>query len=203
MQVGSNMIAKTAQIYPNVRLGKGICIESFCVIGAASKNSNGKVTAIGNNALIRSHTVIYAGNRIGNNFQAGNGVNIREFNVIGNNVSIGTHSIIEHHVIMESGVRIHSNVFVPEFTVLKKNSWLGPNVVITNAKYPKHPQAKKKLKGATVEENAKIGANSTLLPGVIIGKNSLVGAGSLVTKNIEPDSIYAGFPAKFLRKIDY
>jgi len=197
------MIAKTAQIYPNVRLGEKICIESFCVIGAASKNSNRKMTTIGNNALIRSHTVIYAGNRIGNNFQTGNGVNIREFNVIGDNVSIGTHSIIEHHVIIESGVRIHSNVFVPEFTVLKKNSWLGPNVIITNAKYPKHPQAKKQLTGAIVEQNAKIGANTTLLPGVIIGKNSLVGAGSLVTKNVKPDSIYAGFPAKFLRRIDY
>jgi len=57
-------------------------------------------TTIGDNCAIRFHTVIYAGNKIGNNFQTGHGVNIREFNEIGDNVSIGTHSIIEHHIKM-------------------------------------------------------------------------------------------------------
>ena len=61
---------------------------------------------------------------------------IRESNNIGCNVSIGTGSCIEHHINIQDGVRIHSQAFIPEFTVLKKNAWIGPNVVITNAKYP-------------------------------------------------------------------
>jgi acetyltransferase-like isoleucine patch superfamily enzyme len=197
------MIASSVKIYDNVILGKNVVIEDFCIIGALFQGYSGEQTIIGDNAIIRSHSVIYAGNKIGNNFQTGNKANIRELNIIGDDVSIGTLSVVEHHIIIEDGVRIHSQVFIPEFSTLKKNCWLGPNVVLTNAKYPKHKNTKKKLKGATICENAKIGANVTILPNVIIGENSLIGAGSVVIKNVAKNSIYAGNPAKFLREIDY
>jgi len=193
------MVAQTAVIYPNVKLGNNVIIEDFCIIGSLFKDYNNEETIIGDNAIIRSHTVIYAGNTIGNNFQTGNKANIRELNKIGDNVSIGTLSIVEHHVIIEDNVRIHSNAFIPEFTLLKKGSWIGPKVCFTNAKYPLSQNVKNELIGATVEENAKIGANSTILPGVKIGKNSLVGAGSVVTKDIPQNQIFVGNPAKFLK----
>ena len=74
---------------------------------------------IGEGSVIRSHTVIYAGNVIGRNFQTGNKVNIRESNRIGNNVSVGTLSVIEHHVEIGDGVRIHTQAFIPEYSVLE------------------------------------------------------------------------------------
>lgn len=197
------MIAKTAIISPQVKLGQNITIEDFCIIGCPFRGFTEELTIIGDNAIIRSHTIIYAGNNIGKNFQTGNKANIRELNTIGDNVSIGTLSVIEHHIKIENNVRIHSQAFIPEFTILKKNCWIGPNTVLTNAKYPKSPNVKKKLKGPIIEENVKLGANSTILPGVKIGKNSLIGAGSLVSKNIPKNSIYAGNPLRFLRKIDY
>ncbi len=92
--------------------------------------------------MIRSHTVIYAGNTIGRNFQTGNKVNIRESNRIGDNVSVGTLSVIEHHVEIADNVRIHTQVFMPEFSVLEEGCWIGPNVVLTNAKYPLSPGVK-------------------------------------------------------------
>ena len=63
-------------------------------------------------------------------------ITIRENNVIGNSVSIGSHTVIEHDVIVEDNVRIHSQAFIPEYSILKKCSWIGPNSVLTNAKYP-------------------------------------------------------------------
>ncbi len=197
------MISDTAKIYPDVELGDNVFIEDFCIIGCPFKKYEGEKTIIGTNAIIRSGTVIYAGNYIGDNFQTGNKANIRELNKIGNNVSIGTLSVIEHHVIIRDGVRIHTQVFVPEYTILEEECWLGPNVVITNARFPLHPNAKSKLKSARILRNAKIGANATLLPGVVIGHNSLVGAGSVVTKNVPDNVIVIGNPATFIREMDY
>ncbi len=196
------MIANTAKIYANVKVGENAIIEDFCIIGLSSTGQN-EETIIGNNAIIRAHSIIYAGNIIGNNFQSGNKVNIREFNEIGDNVSIGTHSVIEHHIKIGNNVRIHSLVFIPEYTILEDFCWIGPQVTITNAKYPKSPDVKNELKGAVIKRHAKIGANVTILPGIIVGENSLTGAGSVITKNIEPNSIYAGNPAKFIRTIHY
>ena len=198
------MISKKAVIYPNVKLGKNCIIEDFVIIGAPPKGSPaGEIeTIIGDDSIIRSHTVIYAGNRIGNHFQTGNKANIRELNEIGNNVSIGTLSVVEHHVKIGNGVRIHTQVFIPEFSILEDESWLGPNVVITNAKYPKSPNAKKELKGAYIKKRAIIGANSTLLPGITIGEQAIIGAGSVVIKDVPAKHVVAGNPAKIINKIN-
>ena len=197
------MIAKTAVIYPNVKLGDNVSIEDYCIIGAPFKGQKTETTEIGDDSIIRSHTVIYAGNKIGRHFQTGNKANIRELNEIGDNVSVGTLSVVEHHVRIQSNVRIHTQAFVSEYSRLEEDCWIGPNVVITNAKYPKSPNAKNELIGATIRSKAKIGANSTILPGVVIGQNALIGAGSVVTKNVEDNTIVAGNPAKPLRKIHY
>ncbi|MBI5747764.1 MAG: N-acetyltransferase [Nitrospinae bacterium] len=198
------MISKRAVIHPNVRLGKNCFIEDFAIIGAPPKGYGiGELeTVIGDNAIIRSHTVIYAGNKIGNNFQTGNKANIREMNEIGDDVSIGTLSVVEHHIKIGNRVRIHTQVFIPEFTILEDECWIGPNVVITNAKYPKSPTAKQELRGAHIKQFAIIGANSTLLPGVIIGEHSIVGAGSVVTKDVQANAVVAGNPANIIKQID-
>ncbi len=191
------------KIYPNVEMGKGIVIDDFVIIGKPPKGKGpGEIkTIIGDNAVIRSHTVIYAGNRIGDNFQSGHHVTIRECNDIGNNVSIGTGSCIEHHVEIKDNVRIHSQAFIPEYSVLEESCWIGPNVVLTNAKYPRSKNVKENLKGPVVKENAKIGANSTILPGKIIGENSLVGAGTVVVKNVPDKSVVVGNPGKIIGSI--
>jgi acetyltransferase-like isoleucine patch superfamily enzyme len=203
MSIGYDMIAKTAIVYENVDFGENVEIEDYCIIGVPNRLCEGEKTTIGDNAHIRAHTVIYAGNKIGNDFQTGNKANIREFNNIGNDVSIGALSVIEHHVTIEDHVRIHSQAFVPEYSILEHGAWIGPNAVLTNAKFPKSPNVKHELAGPKVGRCAKIGANCTILPGIVIGENSLIGAGSVVTKDVQPGAIYAGNPAKFLREIDY
>ncbi len=197
------MISERAIIYPNVKLGKNCIIEDFVIIGVQPKDDKpGEIeTIIGDNSVIRSHTVIYSGNIIGNNFQTGNKANIRELNEIGNNVSIGTLSVVEHHVKIGNSVRIHTQVFIPEFTILEDECWLGPNVVITNAKYPKSPNVKKELKGAYIKKQAIIGANSTLLPGITIGEQAFIGAGSVVIRDVPDKCVVAGNPAKIIKDI--
>lgn len=178
-------------------------MEPFALLGvpARGEKEGERETWIGEGALIRSHTVIYAGNRIGRGFQTGHGVLLREMNEIGDDVSVGSGTVIEHHVRLGSGVRIHSQAFIPEYSVLGDGCWLGPHVVLTNAKYPCSPGAKATLRGPMVGAGAKIGANSTLLPGVVIGKNALVGAGSVVTTAVPDGAVVVGNPARFLKSL--
>lgn len=186
----------TYRIFPDVTIGRNPQIEDFVLIGVGGNESH--PTLIGDDAHIRSHGIIYAGNRIGNRFVTGHAVNIRELNDIGDDVSIGTKSVVEHHVRIADGVRIHTQAFIPEYSVLENGCWIGPNVVLTNAPYPCSPSAKTNLSGVLVCEKAIIGANSTVLPGVCIGAHAIVGAGSVVTKDVPSGAIVAGNPARII-----
>lgn len=195
-----NKISTTAKIIKNTIIGEDTTIEDYCIIGMPPyKRKEGELkTIIGKNTLIRSHSVIYAGNKIGDNFQTGNNVNIREENIIGDNVSIGTKTVIEFKTKIEDNVRLHSQVFIPEYCILKQGCWIGPNVVLTNAKYPNSFKSKEYLEGITIGENAIVGANTTILPGIKIGKKSIIGAGSLVNKDIPDGKVAVGNPVKII-----
>lgn len=191
-------------IYPNVTLGNGTLIEPPSIIGKPPLNCREGECAlhIGKDGLIRPFSTIYAGSEIGDNFQSGQGVSIREDNHIGNNISIGTNSVLEFGNIIGDYSRIHSNCFM-EMVTIGKYVFVGPNVVFTDDPHPMGcPRYKECKGGAVVEDYARIGANSTILPGIRIGKNSLVGAGSVVTKDVPPDRVVAGNPAKIIKTID-
>jgi acetyltransferase-like isoleucine patch superfamily enzyme len=171
-------IHETATIHPNVTLGEDAQVGAYVIIGEPPRGREpGEVpTVIGPGAVIRSHTVIYA-------------------------VSVGTGSVIEHHVIIANSVRIHSQAFIPEMSVLGEGCWIGPRVCVTNAKYPLSPTVKNDLIGATIEPGAKIGANSTLLPGVRVGADALVGAGSVVVRDVEAEAVVVGNPARSINEV--
>ena len=193
----------TYKIHENVAFGDGSLVEDYCIVGVPprGKRDGELATTIGDGAVIRSHTVIYAGNAIGSNFQTGNKVNIRESNRIGDNVSIGTLSVVEHHVEIADNVRVHTQAFIPEFSVLEEGCWIGPNVVLTNAKYPLSPGVKDQLAGPVIRRGAKIGANATILPGVVVGEHALVGAGAVVVEDVPAGAVVVGNPARVIRQI--
>lgn len=197
-------VAPSAIVHANVLLGARSLVGAFVILGEPARGARAgeHEVRIGAGACLRSHTVLYAPNRIGERFQTGHGVLVREENEIGDDVSIGSGSVVEHHVRIGDRVRLHSNVFVPEFSVLEDECWLGPNVVLTNARYPTSPRAKSELMGPIIEVRARIGANATLLPGVRIGREALVGAGAVVTRDVLAGTVVVGNPARAVNRIE-
>jgi acetyltransferase-like isoleucine patch superfamily enzyme len=192
------------KVLQNVEIGSGAQIGDYVLIGVPPRGrKEGELaTRIGKNALIRSHTVIYAGNSIGDNFETGHHVMVREENRIGDRVSIGTLSVVEHHVTIGNGVRIHSQSFVPEYTVLEEGCMIGPNCVFTNVLHPLCPKAKECMKGATVKRGAKICANATISPNITIGEMAVVGAGAVVLADVPARAVVVGNPARIIKTID-
>ncbi len=183
-------------IYPNVSVGEGTVIQDGAVVGEPPRGATpGELrTVIGAGGVVRSGTVIYAGAVIGDRFNSGHGALIREDNVIGDDCSVGTNAVLEAGNRVGSGTRIHSGCFL-EHTTLGARVFLAPHVVFTDDPHPICPRYLECVLGATVEDDVSIGANSTILPGLRIGAGSLIGAGSVVTKDVVAGSVVAGSPA--------
>lgn len=191
------------KIYTNVKLGRNATIEEGVIIGLPpfGKKDGESKTIIGDDAYIRAYTIIYAGVKIGNNLQTGPNVLIREDNTIGNNVAIWHNSTLNPHNIVGSNSRIHAGCFL-EMASIGESVFLGPNVIFTTDPHPCIPiQFRECWGGASIENGAAIGGNVTLLPHVKLGKNSLIGAGSVVVNDIPAGKVAVGNPAKVIKDI--
>lgn len=184
--------------YGKNSIGKGSQIFEPVTLGFPSRDNMGKTgftgTIIGKNAVIRSGTIIYCDVTIGDQFQSGHNVLIREKTRIGNGVAIGTSAVIEGNTTIGDHVSLQSMVYIPTDTVIGNNVFIGPNTVLTNDRYP--PTRIGGLKGPQIMAGAAIGANATLLPGVCIGEGALVAAGAIVTRDVPAHMLAIGAPAK-------
>ena len=186
IEYGLNKVGKGAQIFEPVTLG----FPSRDVMGKTGFTG----TTIGENAIIRSGTILYCDVTIGDHFQSGHNVMIREKTKIGNRVAIGTSAVVEGNTIIGNEVSLQSMVYIPTDTVIGNNVFIGPNTVLTNDRYP--PTRIGGLQGPKIRDGAAIGANATLLPGVCVGEGALVAAGAIVTRDVPAHMLAIGAPAK-------
>jgi UDP-2-acetamido-3-amino-2,3-dideoxy-glucuronate N-acetyltransferase len=122
--------------------------------------------------------------------------------VIGEDCNINAMVLIENEVRIGNRVTIKPGVQIWDGVTLADDVFVGPNVTFTNDLFPKSGNRNFQRKETTVCKGASIGANATILAGITIGEHALVGAGAVVTKNVEPFSIVTGNPAKEIRKQD-
>ncbi|MEG2359578.1 WxcM-like domain-containing protein [Acinetobacter sp.] len=114
--------------------------------------------------------------------------------VIGENCNICAHTMIENDVIIGNNVTIKSGVYVWDGITLEDNVFIGPCVAFTNDKAPRSKQYPNVFPKTIVEKGASIGANATILPGIRIGQNALIGAGAVITKDVPANAIVVGNP---------
>lgn len=127
--------------------------------------------------------------------------NIWQFSVIfpdakiGENCNICANSLIENDVIVGNNVTIKSGVQLWDGITVEDNVFIGPNATFTNDLFPRSKNPDWELKRTIIKKGASIGANSTILCGITIGENAMIGAGSVVTKDVPADEVWVGNPA--------
>ncbi len=197
--LGDNIfIDSNTIIRSDVSLGKNSTIGANCIIGEyqmdfyRDRQHHAHPLNIGDNALIRSGSIIYSGSDIGENFQTGHQVTIREKSRIGNNVSVGTLSDIQGNCDIGNYVRMHSNVHIGQLSKIDDCVWIFPYVILTNDPTP----PSENMLGVHIHSFAIVATSTVVLPGIEIKSDSLVGAGSVVNRDVEPYAVVVGNPAK-------
>ena len=154
-------------------------------------------TIIGENCIICAHAVIYAGTVLGNRVYIADGANIREGCDIGDDTIIGRYVTVENNTKIGKKCKIQTGAYITGECIIENFVFVGPEACTTNDKYMQTTD--RKMKGPTFKEHCRVGGNATILAEVTIGKNSVVGAGSVVTKDVPDGEIWVGNPAKFLK----
>lgn len=182
---------RTLGVPKGVRLGAGARVDPGAVIGLAPERAGTgreRRLEIGRSARIRSFSVIYAGSRIGNGFETGHFVVVREQNRIGDDVRIWSHATVDYGCVIGDGVKIHNHVYVCQFARIDDGAFLAPGAILANDRYPQSGH----LEGPWVKKGAVVGAGAVLLPGVVVGAGAIVGAGAVVTRDVPAGGVVRG-----------
>jgi len=151
---------------------------------------------LGDDARLRSGTVLYAGSHIGARFETGHHVVVREECRIGDDVSVWSNTVVDYGCRIGDRVKVHSNCYLAQYTEILDDAFLAPGVTVANDLYPGQVESARMMSGPVVGAGAQIGVNVTLLPFVRIGDGCLVGAGSVVTHDLPPGTVAVGNPAR-------
>ncbi len=121
---------------------------------------------------------------------------------IGENCNICSHCFIENEAVIGNDVTVKCGVQIWDGITIEDNVFIGPNVTFTNDLFPRSKQHPLEFAKTLLKKGCSIGANSTVVCGVTIGEKAMIGAGSVVTKDIPAGELWFGNPAKFVEKIE-
>ncbi len=202
----TSLISEKAQIGKNVNIGHGVIIKDNVIIGdncqigpycILGETTNLKITEpliIGADSHIRSHSVFYVGSRFGRGLQTGHSVNVRDQVFAGEALQIGSFSDFQGDLTIGDFVRTQTNVFLGRKTILEDYVWILPYAIFTNDPHP----PSEVLVGARACKYSVISASAVIMPGINLGEHCVVGAASVVTKDIPNGMLAFGQPAKII-----
>jgi acetyltransferase-like isoleucine patch superfamily enzyme len=197
-------------IYTGVKLGDGVEIFPGAVIGREPKGAGAlartpnysRSVEIGSDCSIGPHAVVYYDVTIGNHTLVGDAASIREQCRIGSRTVIGRCVTINYNTVIGDRTKIMDHVWLAGNMHVGNDVFISGGVMTTNDNAIGRVSFDEiNIKGPTIEDGAAIGANATLLPGIVIGESALVGSGAVVTKNVVPFTLVMGMPARFVRSL--
>lgn len=198
-------------IYPNTLIKKGTEIFDHCVVGKVPTSpgitsrklkTQFRQLIIGENCVLCPSVVLYSGVNIGSNNLLGDFCSIREDCTIGNKCIISRNVSVNYNTKIGNETKIMDNSHITGNMVIGNHVFISVLVATTNDNtMGREEYNEDHVQGANIDDYVTIGAAANILPMVHIGKNAIVGAGSVVTKNVPEDMVVMGVPAKIIKKV--
>ena len=203
-------IDPTATVYPGTVLGEGVKILEGAVVGkqpslsprSTAKREPQPPAAIGDGTIVSTGAIVFAGATIGARVILGDQSCVRERVVVGDDVVLGRGSLIENDTTIGARTKIQAGAYITAYSTLEEDVFIAPCVVTTNDNFMGRTERRHELiKGPTIRRGARVGGGAVLCPAVEIGEEAFVGAGAVVTKNVEPKMLVVGNPARVVRPV--
>jgi acetyltransferase-like isoleucine patch superfamily enzyme len=203
-------IHPTAIVHPGTVLGEGAKVLEHAVVGKQPSLSSRSTarrdplepTVIGDGTIVSTGAVVFAGTKIGARVILGDQSCVRERVVVGDDVVIGRGSLVENDTTIGALTKIQADAYITAYSTLEEHVFIAPCVVTTNDNFMGRTERRHELvKGPTIRRGARIGGGAILLPGIEIGEEAFVGAGAVVTKDVEPRMLVVGNPARVLKPV--
>src|SRR3954465_384460 len=200
----------SAIVYPGTVLGEGVKILEGAVVGkqpTLSPRSTAKreplpAAVIGDGTIVSTGGGVFAGTTVGARVILGDQSCVRERVTIGDDVVLGRGSLIENDRTVGAMTKIQAGAYITAYSTLEEQVFIAPCVVTTNDNFMGRTERRHELiRGPTIRRGARIGGGAVLLPGIEIGEEAFVGAGAVVTKDVEPRMLVVGSPARVLRAV--
>ena len=157
---------------------------------------------IGDDCIIGTGVIIYAGSKVAEGVLFADLATIRENSSVGSNTIVGRNATIENYCQVGANCKIQTNAYITAYSEVGDYAFIAPGVVTTNDNYAGRSEERFKYhKGVIIKEGGRIGANATIMSGITIGEDSLVAAGSIVTEDTPPKKIVMGSPAKVHKNV--
>ncbi len=212
VQIGENVvIGHNVVIKSGVVIGNNVVIGDNTVLGrkpmkakasAVTESKELPKLVIGNNVRIGSGCVIYRGAVLNDNVFVGDLATIREDVEIGEGTIVGRGVAVENKCKIGKWVKLETNAYITAMSIVEDYCFVAPMVTFTNDMFMGRTEERfKYFKGPHLKRGARIGANATILPGITIGEDAVIGAGSVVTRDVPPKIIVIGAPAKYLKDV--
>jgi acetyltransferase-like isoleucine patch superfamily enzyme len=204
------MIHPSALVYPGTRLGEGVQVLEYAVIGkqpALSPRSTAsreplEPAEIGAGTIVSTGAIVFAGSSVGARVILGDQSCVRERVRIGDDVVLGRGSLVENDTTIGPMTRIQADAYITAYSTIEDHVFIAPCVVTTNDNFMGRTERRRELmKGPTIRRGARIGGGAVLCPGVNVGEEAFVGAGAVVTGDVPPRVVVVGNPARVLREV--
>jgi acetyltransferase-like isoleucine patch superfamily enzyme len=200
----------SALVYPGTVLGEGVKVLENAVVGkqpslsprSTAKGEELPPAELGDGTIVSTGAIVFAGSRIGARVILGDQSCVRERVTVGDDVVIGRGSLVENDTTIGALTKIQAMAYITAYSTLEEQVFIAPCVQTTNDNFMGRTEKRHDLiKGPTIRRGARVGGGAVLLPAIEIGEEAFVGAGAVVTKDVEKRMLVVGNPARVMRGV--